>query len=92
MPSGATAGDAFTPGRCEPQVTEGGTAVGDGGHGVCDSENALRHCALPAGVPTVIADQLTYCTESFGEMRTRNESTTSLANQSGVLFLSCTTV
>src|SRR3954468_22382616 len=81
VPSGATAGAIFTPGRCEPQSVEGGTAAGSGGHGSVAAlvKRPGQVVAVPAGAVGVSAPYVMMLVVSIGVTFTSQELTTSLA-------------
>jgi hypothetical protein len=60
------AGGPLMAGRCEPQGTVGGAAVGLGGQGSWASENWSLQRAVGAGAPVASAEKLTLDVEPLG--------------------------
>src|SRR5690242_14157727 len=78
VPSGATAGAMFRPGRCEPQACAGGTESGDGGHGKLRVLKLVRHLSPLAGALGVSDAKLAIAMESSAPIFTSHAPRTSV--------------
>src|ERR1051326_6083258 len=58
----------------------GGTALGDGGSGVCARAEMARHCAVAGGAPTAMVENETRLVVASGATRTSQAPRTSLVH------------
>jgi len=80
VPFGATAGAELRPGRCEPQITGVGTALGLGGQGKAAVSKTPGHWSFPCGAPWVNEAKVAVRNVLFDSTFTSHEFTTSTSH------------